>query len=137
MSSTIVRQEIRAALQAWGAVQVPAVDWVETINANDRPPVGPWLTARFYGEPIQSLCLSGGANQESGTIDIFIFIPAGSGDAAATMLADAVGPHMMGLDLSAFGLEVSGYSPAADLFEGDAQGTHFGAIVSIEYRRFF
>ena len=129
MSSAAVRTAIRDRL----AANFDSAPIVETINVNAVPDYQPWVALDFLagtediasiGDPGQNLY------RESGTVQIHVFVPSGTGDTLAVTYADQIRAVFRGQSWD--GVQVQGVDPP-QTGDGSEDGSWFRASIAFDY----
>jgi len=128
MSSTAVRTAIRDRLAA-NFTSAPIHD---SLNANVDPAFGPWVTVEFLAglEDIASVGDPGrNLYRESGTVQVHVLVPSGTGDTLAVQYADQIRAVFRGQTFD--GVQVVGVDPPQTTDAED--GNWFTATVAFDY----
>ncbi len=129
MASLIVRQAFRAELTALAATL--GVVFHDTVNNYEDIRDAEWITAEYYSDFVDDICMGGLRSKETGSVDVIISTKAGGTDNRALTLAGQILSHFRTWRNGE--VEVNGFTPVGEMGSGDAESKYYSVSLSIEY----
>lgn len=135
MSRKAVKDQVIAELNTFLAAQVPPIPFYDTINASNDPTDPIWVTAEFFTDFTDYMCISNRQKRiEYGTVDILVFGLAGNGYTAVSRLADSIEDHFLSGKLTNE-TSIIGTSGASEFTNGSADN-YYALALSLNYEHF-
>lgn len=132
MSNLKVRDDFRAALTNWAAGR-PFVFYDsinKVVDSNDDY----WLTAEFYVDYKEPLCIGMDRRIEHGTIDVTLFGDVDLGD--STLITASTDLELAIFNTTFPTFEIVDSTPAQDQSNGDIEGRYYMVQISFTYREY-
>jgi len=129
MSRQAVREKIRIELGKWANLNnnkfYDTIDQVNNIQEDQ------WFTAEYFADFTEKLCFQAKRMKETGSVDITVFVLAGSGYDEAVKICDALQDYMFGLDMG--DLTITNTISASEINAGEASGRYYGCVINLNY----
>ena len=129
MSRLIVRNRIRQELATFAAAN--SVVFHDSIDVYLDVTDDTWITAKFLSDFVDKNCISGRSINESGTIEVIVFVKPGHGDAVAVGLCDKLQEHFLITDIDP--VSIDSVTSASEFGAGDASGKYYACSIDISY----
>ncbi len=129
MSRLTVRDTIRAELASFALVN--SIDWFDSIDVYLDVTSEAWITARFTSDFVDKACVSGRKINESGLIEVIVFVKPGKGDAVAVGMCDKLQDYFLQADV--LPVSIDSVTSASEFGAGDANRKFYACSIDISY----